>query len=106
MGICVSRVFRQIQGGRQRSLRNGNQGSATGQKDQKASLSHLLKTTHKICHHRRPENTPPPRFSLNRVRRDKKEDYTTSTFSLLLLLLLQHSSKDEKQPLYASIPCR
>merc|ERR1711978_834067 len=42
------------------------------------------------------QKTPPPRFSLNRVRRDKKEDYTTSTFSLLLLLLLQHSSKDEK----------
>ena len=42
-----------------------------------------------------------PNLLFVRVRRDKKEDYTTSTFSLLLLLLLQHSSKDEKQPLYA-----
>jgi len=45
------------------------------------------------------QKTPLPRFSSNRERRDKKEDYTTSTFSLLLLLLLplQYTSKDNKK---------
>merc|ERR1712113_30776 len=105
MGICVSRVFRQIQGGRQRSLRNGNQGSATGQKDQKASLSHLLKTTHKICHHRRPENTSSSILFKQSEKGQKRRLYDFDLFVDYSSSYNTHQ-KMKKQPLYASIPCR